>query len=218
MREMEEAGKRTIDKNHLNIKIGSEIIQIKAGSKIEVKQAPTPKGPALSYGMPRIMMVNGQSVPAMPAPWLKEPEWVDEHWQARLRVEPSNAPLLENPNSRFILFDKGSAPCMVANNNFWPVKRQLVPQMTPQPMRNSMTELPQPVVSSIAPQLLRKPNSLIPRPTHNPLSQYPMIPTAPPLMGSDRPLMVPPPQGGMPGPHPGGPQGLYPAADDPPHR
>ena len=202
-----EAGNRAIDKDEVNIKIGDQIVQIKAGSKIEVKQAPTPKnGPAITYGMPSIMTVNGKSVPAMPAPWLKEPEWVDEHWQARLRVEPFHAPLLENPNARFILFDKGSVPQMVDDDKYRQVRRQLVPQMAPQPMQNSMMRSPQPVVSSMAPPSMHNPMS------PNPMIPRPMVPTAPPSMGSAAPSMVPPPQGGMPGSYPGGPQGLYPGA------
>ena len=204
-----EAGKRTIDKDEINIKIGDQIVQIKAGSKIEVKLAPTPHGPAITYGMPSIMMVNGKSVPAMPAPWLKEPEWVDEKWQARLKVEPFNSPLLENPNARFILFEKGSVPQMVDDDKYRPVRRQVVPQMAPQPMQYSMMGSPPPVLSSMAPPPIRNPMS------PNPSIPRPMVSTAPPSMGSAAPFMGPPPQGGMPGSYPGGPQGLYPGE---PHR
>jgi len=184
-----EAGNRAIDKDELNIKIRDQIVQIEAGSKIEVKQAPTPQnGPRITYGMPSIMTVNGKSVPAMPAPWLMEPKWVDEEWQAKLRVDPFPAPLLENPNARFILFDKSSVPQMVDDDKYRKVRRQLVPQMALQPMQNSMMRSPQPTFSSMA------------------------LPTAPPSMGSAAPSMFLPPQGGMPGYYPGGPQGLYPGA------
>jgi len=202
----DKANKRAVPEGEIGVKInGGEsderIVCVKIGSRIEVLEAPRPKGPQFTFGAPNVFNVNGNPINPMPAPWLQEKPEEDPEmmkWQAMMANE-NGTPLEQNPNARSILFDKQGPPRKVQDDKS-PQDASLGrhPQMQdahPQMQMRNMAQQQMPNMAQQQMQQLR-PNGMTPQPA--------VISTAPPFMGSSRPSMVP--GAGMPMAYPGAPR------------